>query len=368
MAESFDTIVVGAGPAGAVAARELARGGRGPVLLLDRAQFPRLKPCAGGLSPLALRLLDELGLGTVVRPRAYPIRGLRLVSPNGADAVVHGPDSAAILNRRELDALLVDAAVAAGVQLRTEAKVNGLIFEAGRVAGVRCADREFAARWVLAAGGANDRLARDLDAGPGRVLRGCIAWFDNLPFTAHHIEMIYDPTLLPHYGWLFPEPGGRVNIGLCLDSARLGGRSLRALFNEFLVRHFAGRMGRAVQVGELRGHPISTTARIEHHAPPGCLRIGEANHLTNPATGEGIAYALASGRLAAQAICDGERAGRSAPEIARWYLGKLRRGMELRCRLASLFCRLAPPLLNWVTALGNHPLVDRLAGGAFSRV
>lgn len=143
-----------------------------------------------------------------------------------------------------------------------------------------------------------------------------MAWFDGVPFTPHVLEMVYDPGLKPHYGWLFPESPVRVNIGICLFADRLRGRSVRDIFQGFLETHFGKRLAGADQVGRWKGHPISTTASVSHTAPPGVLKIGEANRLTNIATGEGISYTLESGLLAIRAIRTGESGGWDAPGIA----------------------------------------------------
>ena len=116
MGDEFDVIVVGAGPAGSAAA--LARpAGRSRVLLLDRADFPRDKPCGDGIAAHALDVLAELGVTDAVDGYA-PLPALRLVGPGGGAVARALPRPAYTVPRRVFDARLVAAAVAAGAELR----------------------------------------------------------------------------------------------------------------------------------------------------------------------------------------------------------------------------------------------------------
>ena len=362
----IDLVVIGAGPAGAMAAREASRLGCKSVLILDRATFPRQKSCGGGISPKARRILKEHGLWNRVVREAYPIRGLRLVSPNGKEVTLAGADAASVLNRSRFDQILIESAKCAGARFREETTVDGLLERAGRIVGIRCGAEEIESRWVIAANGVHTRFNRD--PRPKRQLHSCTAWFDQVPFRPNILEMIYDPELLPHYGWLFPESRTRVNIGICMEAALLKNRSIRDVFTGFLDRHFAERLAQATQVGEWKGHPICPTSSIEHHAPPGVLLAGEANRLVNLATAEGISYAMMSGVLAARTIWAGEEEGMSAARIGRLYARNLRRSMGRGFKTAYLFSRIGVKTLNGITALGNSALVRRLAGETLARI
>src|SRR5262245_52035808 len=115
-------LIVGAGPAGAMAARTLALGGM-RVQLIDRSPFPRNKPCGGGISARALRRFPflEPALGRIT---THTLTRLRLEGPDGVSAVVTSPAVAALMVRRvEFDALLVSLAVEAGAELVTGAEI-----------------------------------------------------------------------------------------------------------------------------------------------------------------------------------------------------------------------------------------------------
>ncbi len=366
LATSYDIVVVGAGPAGCAVAFEAARLGCGRVLLLEKAGPGRAKTCGSGISPRARKALKGLGLWGEVEREAYPIRGLRLVSPSGREVTLAGSETASVLVRSRFDAILAGAARRAGAEVRCGAPVEGLVAANGRVTGVTCGGEEVHARWVIVANGALSRLHQDHR--PRRLLHTCMAWFDGVPFTPGILEMVYDPVLLPHYGWLFPESETRVNVGVCLFAENLGRRSIRDVFGTFLEKHYGGRLAGAAQVGPWRGHPISPTVAVEHEAPPGVLVAGEANRLTNIATGEGIAYAIESGVLAARAIAEGDRAGWEPERTAARYRSDLRRAFSTGFRVADLFTRHGTRLLDAVTALGNLGPVRFLTGRGLARL
>jgi len=135
---------------------------------------------------------------------------------------------------------------------------------------------------------------------------------------------------------------------------------LRAFLEKFYGRRLAGSR----QIGGLKSHPISTTLGIQHLAEPGVLLAGEANRLTNVATGEGISYAMASGRLAARAI----GLGMDRRATASWYANRLRRSFQAAFLVAELYCRLGVRALDGVTRLGNLPGVRRLSSAALGNL
>src|SRR5579859_2295794 len=130
---TLDVLVVGAGPAGASAAIVLAQSGVRRVLLLDRTTFPREKTCGSGLSPNAIALAEELGIGEELRGQAVPIRSVKIVTPGGRSMVLSSNASAVVLLRRTFDNLLLERARALGVAFEGGIRVAGLVREAGRV-------------------------------------------------------------------------------------------------------------------------------------------------------------------------------------------------------------------------------------------
>lgn len=361
MTYDADVIVVGAGPAGSLAALTAARLGY-RALLLEARRFPRVKPCAGGVSPRARGLLRRLGLWDEVERAGYWIHGARLVTPGGRETTLVGAASAVVVPRTTLDPLLARAAVAAGAELREAAPVRGALREDGRVVGVRTDAGPLRAPWVVAADGANTRFS--LDPRPRRPLHTCMAWFEGRFFEPGVLEMLFEPELAPHYGWLFPESDTRANLGVVVEAGRHAGTPIRELFARFLERHYGRRLAGAGQLGAWRGHPIVASARVEHHAAPGVLLAGESCRLVNVATGEGISYAMESGQLAAEAACESLRTGEVPATVAARYAARLRRRLAAPYLVSDLFHRRGMPLLEGVARLGAHPLFRRLAGQA----
>lgn len=327
-----DAIVVGAGPGGATAALKLASNGVKDVLLLDGATFPRDKTCGSGLSPTALALGDELGIGDEIRSRATPVDSVKIVAPGGGSFVLASNAAAVVLLRREFDHLLVRTALAKGAKLDAGVRARELIHERGRAVGVRMADgRELRARYVLCADGAHSIFSND--PRPKRSISTLMGWWDDADFTPRQIEMVFAKSVSPLYGWLFPESDRRVNIGICIDGQDKGGkktqRNVRDVFRTFLDEHFAARLARATQIGNFKGHPIVYTTWVGHCTAPGALYLGEAARVTHNATGEGISQAMQSGIYAADAVTDVLAGRMSEPDAWQRYVRQHRKRFTL---------------------------------------
>jgi geranylgeranyl reductase family protein len=358
-----DVIIVGAGPAGASAAVALAQRGVKDVLLLDRATFPREKTCGSGLSPNAIVLAEELGIGADLRRKAVQIQSVKVVTPGGRTMVLSSNASAVILLRREFDNLLLERARALGVSFEGGVRATELLRDGDRVVGVRMADgREIRARFVLCADGAHSIFSAD--PRPKRSLSTLMGWWDGAEFEEGQIEMVFDRNVSPLYGWLFPEGGSRVNIGICMEGQEEDGekasRNVRDVFARFLADHYEARLRRATQVGKLKGHPIVYTTWVGHNAAPGTLYVGESARVTHNATGEGISQAMQCGIFAAEAV-SGVLAGSIDEERAwRAYVWRHRRrftagflaGHALRAVIRS-------PVLDGLAALYNQPAIRR---------
>src|SRR5256885_16832652 len=130
---AWDVAVVGAGPAGSATALLLARAGA-RVLLLDRARFPREKPCSEYLSPESTRVLERLGkdvLHAVAAAAPAQLTGMKVVAPSGAGVVGRFETFSFALPRTRFDTILRTAAETAGAVVREGVKVDGLVYDAG---------------------------------------------------------------------------------------------------------------------------------------------------------------------------------------------------------------------------------------------
>jgi geranylgeranyl reductase family protein len=288
-------VVIGAGPAGSAAAMSLARCSHTEVQLLDRAVFPRRKVCGSGLSPWALRLLDDMGLGGAVRKDAYPIRAALIGGAEGAVVQLRSKYQAAVLLRSRFDTLLAHEAARRGADLREGVGVHGVVRDRGRLVGLKTTQGDIAADAVIVCNGANTTLGKS--PRPGQTLHSILGWYEGVEGIGEAVELYFDATVTPFYGWVFPESPRRVNIGICFEPTA-GGPNARQRFEMFVERRLAKRMRHAQPLDRLVGHPIATTAQPTALVQQGMLIAGEAGRLVDPATAEGIHHALASGLLA----------------------------------------------------------------------
>ena len=354
--------IVGAGPAGTAAAARLGQLGLTNVVLLDKHPFPRDKTCGSGLSPKAIEVLRELGIWEAVQKEAYPIRGLRLVSPSGREIMLSGGTrlDAVICLRRTFDHLLLQRALDAGVQFVPYFAAARLIETDGRVTGVVARDgREVRARITVIAGGSHCHLVPPRR--PRKTIQAIMGWWEGVPFHEHHVEMIFDRSLHPLYGWLFPEGGGRVNIGITYEDPR-GEKNARELLARFIEKHYAERLRHARRIGELKGHPIVYSYRIERLTSPGRIVAGESGLLTHPATAEGIYQGMRSGMLAAEAASDVILHGAPEASALATYERRCRKTFRASFLGGRVFRGLMKtPLLDVLAYASEKPIVRRTA-------
>lgn len=321
----YDVVIVGAGPAGASAALAARRAGAS-VLLLDRADFPRDKPCGDGIAPHAVDVLAGLGVTDAVD--GYPpVRVLRLVGPDGGEVARALPRPAYTVPREVFDARLVAAAVSAGAELRRHT-VRRLAERGDRVV----VDGEFTAAALIGADGAGSVVRRALGFAPNPDGHVAIAMRGYAPARPAVEQLIVTSGEgWPAYAWSFPIGDGRANIGY---GEVLRGRPLtRARLVERMAALLPGLDPDAVT--GLRAHHLPLSTR---RPPPGRGRMvlaGDALSLINPFTGEGIFYAVLSGALAGEAAAAGGAVAGRYTSALRARLGRHFRHSRVAARLAG---------------------------------
>ncbi|MDA8144799.1 MAG: geranylgeranyl reductase family protein [Thermaerobacter sp.] len=289
--ELYDLVVVGAGPAGAVAARSAAERGL-RVLLLERSRLPRIKPCAGAVSAKALPYLGrgmERYFREELRRAVFRVRGREA-------ACDWGGAFAQMVFREEFDAGLAEAARAAGAELREGERVRSVELGQGEVA-VRTDAATYRGRYLAGADGANGVTARQLGLAQG-VCRAVaveaeVARPPDFPF---HTALV-DYGCIPFgYGWAFPK-GERLTVGV--GTFQSGKLPLRRHFGDFARRVLPGTDWRTVQ---MRAHPIPLSSAVSRLHRGRALVLGDAGGLVDAFFGEGIYYAVRSGIMAAAAV------------------------------------------------------------------
>ena len=326
----YDVAIVGAGPAGSTAARELAEAGA-RICLLDRARFPRPKACGGALSPRVLRYLPpgaETLIRSGIRRAVFTFRTkhpfeLRSAAPMGY-----------MVCREDFDAWLLAAAEDAGACVYEGVAVLSVERSGTRFI-VRAGGESIQASSVVGADGASSRVAAQmlLRRSPARLVGieaevpcGDGTWVDTV---------LVDVGRYPGgYAWAFSK-GDRVNVGVMLEFRR--GRDLRRALRAFV----AGVPGLPAEaaVGRQTAPIAASCSEQAPCAREGVLLVGDAARLADPFLGEGIYYAVRSGSLAAAALIG----GRDPADAARRYEAAIAETIwpDLRAasRIAALFHR-----------------------------
>ncbi|MFN7702354.1 MAG: NAD(P)/FAD-dependent oxidoreductase [Deltaproteobacteria bacterium] len=355
--------ILGAGPAGTAAAAQLGLLGVRNVVLVDRHDFPRDKTCGSGLSPRGIETLKELGVWQDVEPHSYPIHGMRLVTKGDHESWQSAGDEAAavVCQRRILDHVLLKKALSRGVTFVPGFHATEVLREGERVVGIKAQDGSTVrAKYVMIAGGSHCRIGLP-EQRPRRIIQAIMGWWDDVPFRPNHLEMIFDASLEPYYGWLFPENERRVNIGITYEE-RDGKQNARELFQRFLDKHYRDRLKNATQVGGWKGHPVVWSYAIEKLTAPGRLVIGESGLMTHPATAEGIYQAMKSGMLGAGAVSDVLSGRCSEREAFETYERRCKVQFQLAFWAGGVFRRVArTDVLDWVVQASKVPAVKSTA-------
>ncbi len=288
--QTWDAIVVGAGPAGCAAAYDLAAAGR-EVLLLDRAIFPRQKACAGGLTLKTVQAL-RYSVDPVVRQK---ISHMRLERDGSRSSVLRRRSPYCYMTvRRELDDYCLRQTLSAGAKFQHIRAIEAVTEDESGVT-LRADGQALRARFLIGADGVHSRVRQLTDGGKGWFWRA-FALEAVVPIAAAaEQELVFDfAPIRDGYGWVFPK-GDHVNVGLYsyapeekIDRARLAA---------YIHRRFG-----TVSAEDMIGQYAGFGAAQHRILPTRTFLVGDAGGFVDPLTGEGIYFAIASGQAAAEAI------------------------------------------------------------------
>lgn len=286
--QTYDAIIVGAGPSGCAAAYDLAVAGRS-VLLLDRHRFPRVKPCAGALTIKTVRSL-RYSVDPVVRTIAT---GIHVTNNLDKPTELRSQQPVCLMTvRAEFDDFCLQKTIAAGAQFQLIDDVSALEEKSDHVV-LHAGAAEFRACFLIGADGANSKV---------RLLIGDQLWFRralaveaHVPLHASAKPMEIDFGVVPRgYGWSFHK-GDHLNVGLYTEQQ--GIKLTRASLADYLKRKFQRE-----DFDHFVGHYLGIGGL--HYTPqhPRIFLAGDAAGMTDPVSGEGICNAIKSGQAAAEAI------------------------------------------------------------------
>jgi geranylgeranyl reductase family protein len=340
-----DVLVAGGGPAGASCAYHLAQSGY-RVILIDFAEFPRDKVCGDFVGPVAIRELEGMGITAdplfqqtnVIRNAAVYLDGVHLLTKE-IPSVGDLPDHGRVIPRELLDNWILEKAKSRGVRVITSCKLqhytnfsNAVVTHCKTTAG----EMTFTTRYLVGADGSNSTLARLLNGSKPEAEYRIIAvraYYKNAGCTGDQAELYFTSKSFPGYYWFFPTgpDTANVGIGMVVDNFPAEEINLKKLLEDLIANDatLRAKMAGAELQGKIVGWPLSTYNPDATIVAGRVLLAGDAAGLINSLNGEGIQYALLSGRWAAEALTGSLRGDGSLLEYTRRVKSKLALDMNL---------------------------------------
>ncbi|MEY3050921.1 MAG: hypothetical protein RLY31_706 [Bacteroidota bacterium] len=389
MTEETNICIVGAGPGGAATALKLSQLGI-PCTLVDKAVFPRDKICGDAISGKSMVVLNRIDPQIMADFDADPaiqtdVWGIRFVAPNGQTVDVpyrtryqpaSDPRQGYVSRRTDFDNHLVEAVrKRPDIRFLEGVEINGYQrTETGYRMTRADGGTDLHCRLLVVANGAHSAFSRH-HAGLSKDERhhaGAVrAYYRNVKglHPDGFIELHFLKDITPGYLWIFPLPGGHTNVGLGMRSDFIRRRryNLKKGLAELIETHpvLRERFREAELEGKVTGFGLPLGSKRRSLSGDHYLLVGDAGHLIDPLSGEGIGNAIYSGFIAAEQAAACLAADDYSAAILQAYdvrvarvLGK---EMELSYRLQKMMAR--PWLINWLSgiAVRNRTLIDTIA-------
>ena len=320
----YDAVIVGAGPAGCTCAHYLRQSGLN-VLLLDKNNFPRHKPCAGGITMKTIKHLP-ISIEHLVQHTAKKMKFS--FSMDKSVELEHNTGSCVMVIRDEFDNYFFEETLKTGVDFQKISKLKSITSKNDGLMDVLFEDHTVSTKYVIGADGANSKVRKlshgkqhlhPVSAYEGKVLRHKN---DNAV-----TEFIFNES---GYAWIFPKLDHyNVGIGNLVSHHNNKKRTKEDLF-KFVSETFKDR-----EITDITAFPIGTEG-IGYTAENNIFLVGDAAGLAETLLGEGIYNAVISGKYAAQSIIDAQKSNQSATKLYNSFLNKLSRELALYSKGAKI--------------------------------
>lgn len=324
--ERYDIVVVGAGPAGSMAAREAAKMGAKVLLLEKDREVGTPVRCAEGVAKEAF----EEHLGYPARPEwiAATVTKFQVISPDGTPVSVDIGEAGYVLHRRLFDYDLAMDAVRAGAKLLTRAEVTNVLKENGKIGGVTAQlegkSVTVKSDIVIAADGVESRVARwaGIDSTiPLKDIDTCVqVTLADLPIDSDTCYFYFSNQFAPGgYAWVFPKGEKTANVGLGINGLAAKNRKPLDYLNEFVEKYFPGSSVISTTAGAV---PVNKT--LSEIVLDGFMVVGDAAHQANPISGGGITSGMYAGKIAGQVAAQAVKSGKFSrkdllPYVRQWH-------------------------------------------------
>ena len=351
----YDVIIVGGGPGGSTCASLLARG-HAKVLLIDKAEFPRDKPCGDFISARLKAELEKLQLHPPLSEMPHaPVNTISFAHPQaGSFNLVRPPAQGFICKREDFDASLFKLAQQ-GVEVLQNSAVKKLLFEGDRVIGVQTEDETYRSKIVVGADGANGITAKALGVETFDENHNAVAirsYYTNIKGLQETAELHFLDEVQPGYFWIFPLnlKTGEANVGLGILSRNVRNANvhLKELLTKICYEHplFRERFAGAECSAPTKGWSLPFGSKKRPIAFPGAVLLGDAAGLIDPMSGEGIENAVRSSQCAAPILLK----ALVANDFSKPFLLQYERALEklLRPELRQSY---------WIQKLCRNPLM-----------
>jgi len=319
MKEFYDVIVVGGGPAGAVAAWHAALGGVSVLLLEKDREIGSPIRCAEGVGDDGLRL--------IVEPKAKFIHnridGVNLIAPNGKKIYVGYDDLGYILNRSVFDHYLAELATKAGAEVRTKSYVDGLLFKNGSASGVtlQSLGKKFSIQSsiVIGADGVESRVGRWAGIHTQLKMKDiytCVQYtLANIQVDSDTCDFYLSRNIAPcGYVWMFPKGKNIANVGLGVSGEYSQYHSPKYYLDKFVAEYFPNA---SILTSTVGGVPIAKT--LKEIVKPGLILVGDAARQANPLSGGGIVSGMIAGKIAGQVAAEAVKTGDVSEKFLKKY-------------------------------------------------